>query len=302
MVPVFSVCLVALATGDESAPREHHWSVSAFNELSGPGLTIEVSRNDDADVEYEPNNADAYGFAVRYKNYSASVGSPFFGTSKLDPERPQTKFLDLRLAWLDDRWGVEAYHQYHRGFYAMTTNYDTLLLDNPHMTLRSNVVNVYKAVGSFSQVSRMRDGLLHTGLGANVLLVMGVSRQSIISPSPILGTLDRARNTPYEGMSRLSYTGAYAGYGLSLNSNLFGFYFDPTLMIGFGLQSRDADVFVNQAGLQVKVNIKLQTGFATERVNFGMSGENDANSIELTDDQSVLFHSIVVRLFGKVSF
>jgi hypothetical protein len=73
-------------------------------------------------------------------------------------------------------------------------------------------------------------------------------------------------------------------------------------MIGFGLQSRDADVFVNQAGLQVKVNIKLQTGFATERVNFGMSGENDANSIELTDDQSVLFHSIVVRLFGKVSF
>jgi hypothetical protein len=114
--------------------------------------------------------------------------------------------------------------------------------------------------------------------------------------------LNRARGTKFEGMTRLSYTGAYAGYGLSVNTNLLGLYLDPTLMIGFGIQAREADVDINKVGLQVKINLKLQTGFATERLNLGLSLENDANSIELTDVQSALFHSIVVKLFGKVSF
>jgi hypothetical protein len=295
-------CLAALAAGEESEPRHRDGSVGVFSELAGPAITLNNGGSYTKGPDYEPNNDMAYGFTVRYKNYSVAVGSPLFGTSRFDAARPATRFFDLRLGWLADDWGVEAYHQYHRGFYATTADDDTLLLDNPRMTLRSNVVNVYRALGSFSRVSRMRDGLLRTGLQPNVYLVGGVSRQAITSPVPLLDTLSQGRGTPFEHMHRLAYTGAYGGMGLTLNSNLLGFYLDPTLMMGFGMQWRDSDADIERAGAQVKINLKLQAGFATERFNVGMSVENDANSVEMGEDYGVLFHSIVVRLLASMAF
>ena len=296
----FVACLAVDAAADPQPPRD--WAVSLYTEGSALALTLKTTDDLTTSPSYDANNDVTGGFSIRYKQFGISTGSPWMGTSRLDAERPATRFFDLRLQWLGERWGFESYGQYFRGFYATSDVGDTVYLDNPGARLRSFNFNVYRAAGEGSRVWRMRDGLRNTGFAANAYLMAGVSRQSLQSPVPLLDTLGGGEGTPFERMHRFAYTGLNAGVGMTLNTNLWGVYFDPTLFVGGGVRLAESDVPVSRIGGMMKVHLKLQTGYEMDRLNVGLSVSNDFNVAGIEGDHDLGFHSIVARIFITTYF
>jgi hypothetical protein len=308
-IPISRMILVMLAAVIASVEAQAPaippgLELQLYADLSTPAIAFKTTGKYTSGPEYAANNDMVGGLTVRYKEYSASVGSPLFGTSRFDPARPPTRFFDLKLAWLDDHWGVEGYAQYFRGFYVTPAKSETVLMDNPGAALRSANINVYRGIGSRSQVYRLRDGLTETGLDVNFYGVFGVSRQSLRSPIPFLDSSSGGEGTAFESMTRFSYTGATAGPGLAVNLNLGGFFIDPTLMMAFGVQSYQANGAreSNEWGGLTKVNLGLRTGYETDSWILGMSADGDGNGADLRDNIGLLFHSTVVRFFLGLMF
>jgi hypothetical protein len=303
LMPLVGALVASLPTaGFAGAIPARDWSVGVYGELSEPAVSWEDLDSEANSPAYRTNSEMVPGVTVRYKHYSVSLGAPLSGRSQFDPLRPPTRFFDLRVAWLSERWGVETYTQYFRGFYVESFDHDSVLMDNSSASLASWNANYYRALGSWSRVDRMRDGLGRTGVMLNFYSLLGAAAQRFHSPIPVLDTLPEGKGMPYEFMTRVSHQSLMAGLGTTLNTNLWGLYCDPTLFMGFGLQHRDADVAIDPFGTVLKVHLKIQAGYAADSWNVGMAAENDLNGVDFNERYAVLFHSIVVRFFVKTMF
>jgi len=299
LIALFMSSMFGVRAHAESTPD---WSVGVFGELSNPSISFDDLDLDASSFSYNGNIEFEPAFSLRYKHYSLSLGTPLTGHSQDKQDRPPTRFFDLRLAWLDAKWGVETYAQYYRGFFVTRYSDDSFMFDNSAASLVSWNANLYRAIGSWSRIDRMRDGLATTGLRVNFYSLLGVSSQSFRSPFPVLDSLPEGHGAPYEFMTRLSHSSMFTGLGTTVNTNLFGFYLDPTILLGLGVQHRKADVQIDPVGVLFKGHIKVQMGYATKNWNYGFVVSDDVNSVDFDDRYGVMFHALVIKYFVMRSF
>jgi hypothetical protein len=280
------------------APAED-WRVRVFSTLSRPVVTLGDIDDPANEEDFETNNDMVPGVEIQYRQYGIRIAQSVSGTSRLDPSLPPTRFVDLKAFYHGSRWGVQAYHQYFRGFFAA----DRLPAspDYSSMSERTWNLNVFRGMTRGSKVYHMTEGLGRTGFKANAYYLAGMSRQGFKSPVALKdSTTDNSG--AFAGIREITGYGLFAGLGTTLNANLGGFYLDPTLFLGGGPQYRQSNANGDGWGPQIKVNLQLRVGYQGDRFGAGMDVENDLNSIELDDARGILFHSTAVKMHAGLSF
>ena len=279
-----------------SGPFGSDLQVGVYTQLSDPGIWP-TSTPQYGDALYETNEAYAYGFEVQYKRFGFAMSPSFFGESQDSPTYPPTKFFDLGTYYYGDAWGVETYYQYFRGFYA---SYRDTSLNNSSLWLHSFDVNLYHSINKSSNVFCMREGIDKTGIKWNFYYLFAAATQSMLSPTPLFPGSDTTNNAKLDDLRRLKTLQAFAAVGATLNTNLFGFYADPTVFIGYGPQYRWTNADIDKFGFGLKANLKLESGYRCDRLGLGLSVQNDLNSVE-AGDENVEFHSTILKFFLSVS-
>jgi hypothetical protein len=154
-----------------------------------------------------------------------------------------------------------------------------------------------------NRVSYMEEGLLKTGFRVNPLFLFSVSRHAVKARRPLLDTLDAASNSVFHTMEEASTYGAFAILGNSFNTNLFGFYLDPALFVGFGLQYNAtlAPRGYSETDVGTKINLRLKTGYRASWFDLGLLLQDDVTWWDIRNGESLSFDSMLIRLYLEVA-
>jgi hypothetical protein len=279
--------------------------VGAFVESSELWVDLETRTRHD-DVTLRPNFTLQPGVSLYYKGYGAALSPPTRGIARDDAEIPPSRYQDYRLFYYGSRWGVEGYLQSTRGYYSDPFADSTRLL-HPSARADAAILNVYWAVRTRwlpdNRVSHMEDGLLKTGFRVNPLFLFSLSRHAVKARRPLLDTLDAASNSVFHAMEEASTYGAFAILGNSFNANLFGFYLDPALFVGFGLQynATPAPRGYSEVDVGSKINLRLKTGYRMRWFDLGLLVQDDVTWWDIRDDETLTFDSVLIRAYLEVA-
>lgn len=287
---------ISFADGKDDKPRD--LKITVYDVLSRPIVSVKTPAT--GFLDYQANNAQTLGFSVKYQRYGISLSPSLWGTSNYKPMHPDTKFFDAKGFYYGENWGADLYYQYFRGFFAPARGTQTY--DNPGLNLSSFTLNVYRPLTKGSQIYNMTEGLSHNGIHWNFYYLLGGSYHDMETGITLLPGLSDSSLKNMIDLRQAKTYDAFGALGVSLNTYLGGFFFDPGLFPGWGMQYRSVNTNMDRYGGTIKLSLIFNIGYQGDSFELGIKAQDDGNTLGTGTNSRIGYQSIILKLYLELFF